>query len=686
MIWRSFSNLKLLVLLFLLAESAPGQTKLAFERYHSPEEVTALLKDLASRHPQLVVLHEIGSSAGGYPLQVLEVRRTAEGLAKPSERPAILVTANLEGTHLIGTEAALFLLEKLLASGAETEARFKPLLSQKTLYVAPLLNPDGARNYFFSPRNERPANSSPVDDDLDGQVDEDGPDDLNQDGVITQMRAKDPEGEWIIDPAEPRLLRKADSQKGETGVYKLYLEGIDNDQDGEINEDPPGGVELHHNFPHDFEHNSPSAGRWPISQKESQALIDFLLAHPQIALVLNFSTENTLLNLEQAGRAKATGDKVKVPERFAGMLGLDPSQEYDFKEVVDLVKNSAIFGSLEVTEDRVAQFLGAGPAVSMDRQDLPFFETIQKEYRDALKAAKVEYPEKKARGVGKGSFVAYCYYQYGVPVFSNDIWALPESKKAGQEEELNLEKLKGMTREQFLALEEGTRAEFLKQQGPSARFGPAEMRKMVESGQSTPAQLAEMAERMSQGKPAGGGAENPDLDALRWSDSAWGGRGFVPWTPFQHPKLGPVEIGGLVPYLKMLPPPNQIEKPIELATDFYLKLMDRIGGLAIKETKVESAGESLYTATCYFSNPGWFPTSTAQGRKALTSWPITVRVNPSPEQSLFSGLPIVSIPFLGGSGETCKLEWTIRGKRGSILEITAQSPKLGTVSTRVVLQ
>ncbi len=61
--------------------------------------------------------------------------------------------------------------------------------------VAPLLNPDAARADFTTPRCERTSNGNPLDDDLDMQVDEDGPDDLNQDGLITSMRVKDPEGE-----------------------------------------------------------------------------------------------------------------------------------------------------------------------------------------------------------------------------------------------------------------------------------------------------------------------------------------------------------------------------------------------------------------------------------------------------------------------------------------------------------
>ena len=555
---------------------------------------------------------------------MLQLAAASTGQPAPASRPALFVSANIEGSHLIGTEAALHLAKKLV-TGSESDAKIKGLLEKRTIFIAPLLNPDAARAYFATPRWERTSNGNPLDDDLDMEVDEDGPDDLNQDGLITSMRVKDPEGEWIIDPADARLMRKADPQKGESGVYKLYVEGIDNDGDKSYNEDPPGGVDIQRNFPHDFETNEAAAGRWPVSQAETLALAQFLTGHRNIALVLNYSHENTLLNLEQTGRARASGEKVKVPERYAGMLGVDPEQEFELKEVVEMIKSAGFTpGGMEITEDRVAQMLGLGPAVALDRQDQQVFETIRKDYKDALKAAQIEYPEKKARGVGKGSFLAYCYYQCGVPVFSTDVWTVPEVKKQAKDDELTLEKIKG--------------------------------------------------------------AENVDTDALKWSDSALDGKGFVPWTPFKHPTLGDVEIGGFAPFVRVLPPAGQIEKLAAFSTDFYLKLMDRLGEVKIRETRVEQVDENVFNVTCFLTNPGWLPTSTAQGRRAQSSWPIRVRIKTAENQSLFSGRPIETVPSLAGSGGTQKLEWTVRGKSGSTVEISAESPKLGSVSTVVTLQ
>jgi len=639
MISRKSLCLVLLGLLSVASAAQPvAQSRIVHDRYHSPDEVSAALQNFATHYPGFATLSLIGKSPGGAPLHVLEIADRGAGLAKAEARPAILVTANIEGNHLIGSEAALLLAERLL-TGAVSDPTIKKLLENKVVYIAPLLNPDAAQSgYFGALRMERSTNATGLDEDLDTAIDEDGPDDLNQDGMITMMRVKDPEGEWIVDPEEPRLMRKADPQKGESGLYKLYLEGIDNDGDESYNEDPSGGVELNRNFPHDFENNTAGAGMWPVSQPETRALVDFMVAHRNIALVLNFSTENTILNFQQTARAKATGERVKVPQRFATMLGVDPEQEFELGEVVEMFRGSGVFGG-EVSEDRVAQLLGSGPAVSLDRQDLPVFEAIQKEYKEALKTAGVQYPEKKARPVGKGSFVAYCYYQYGVPVFSTDIWAVPEAKKA-------------------------------------------ETKKAAAGGEAPPDK--EATPRTRAGNSSAGGTETPDLDLIRWSEAVLGGKGYVPWASYAHPTLGPVEIGGFAPFARVLPPPELIEKHIALPVDFYLKLMQKTAGLAIEETRVKSLSEGLYAVTCFLSNPGWLPTSSAQGRRAGGAWPVTVRIQTDKDQALFAGRPIESVPSIGG-GETKKLEWTIRAKSGSNIQIFAESPKLGAVKTQVTL-
>lgn len=678
-------SLCLFLSLALVLAAVPGE--LTLDKYHQPGEVASLLKSWSAKYPQLVKLINIGKSTGKSDMFVLRIAAQGKSAPNPDARPAVFVSANVEGYHLVGTEAALKLAEKLLTKYGPDKT-ITSLLDKRTVYIAPLLNPDVAQDYFSKTLYERRRNRLPVDDDLDDLIDEDGPDDLNKDGLITQIRVKDPEGTMIPDPGDPKLMRKADPKKGEKGIYKIYTEGLDNDGDGLYNEDPAGGVEINRNFPHDFEYYVKPAGLWPVSQKETIALLDFLVSHKNIAMVLNFSTENTFLNLQQTGQARAAADKVKVPARFASFLGLDPDEEYTLKEIVDIINASGITGGQEVDESMVAMFLGLGAAMSIDRVDMPIIQEIQKGYKDSLKKAEIGYPESRAKGVGKGSFAAYCYFQYGVPVFSADLWAVPEPKKEPSEKDkdaLTIEKLKTMSSDDFLALDDKVIEDFLKEQGAPPNFKASMIKEMVKAGRITPERMVQMMEKMPK-RPSTKEGEHPESYILKWSDEVLKGKGFVDWTPYAHPTLGDVEIGGFVPYLKVNPPPGQIKKTIDFHTDYYIDLMSRLPQLEVKETQVEALGDGVYQLTVYFTNSGWFPTSTAQGRRARAAWPIRVQLKMTQGQSLFSGRSVVNIPFIDGSGGTQKAEWTIRGRKGSKVTITAGSPNLDPVTTTVVLQ
>lgn len=671
----------LLILCFLIM--TPLLAGQAGTGYHSPAEVAAGLKSLAGKFPEICRLSVIGKSSGGQDIFLLEIA-AGKNRDKASERQAILVVANSEGFHLPGTEAARQLAESLLSAYGQDKS-WTDFLNRKAVYIIPVLNPDAAAAYFSKPRMERAFNGRPVDEDNDGLVDEDGPEDLNGDGLITMMRIKSPEGRWIIDPREPRLMRMADPKKGEKGEYQIYTEGLDNDGDGQINEDGPGGVEVNRNFPHDFEYFQKRAGLYPVSEPETEALLKFMFEHNNISLVINFSTENNLLNMQQTGQARVGAERVRVPRQFAGFLGLDPDTEYTLKEIVDVLKSSGFAGGMEIDESLVATFLGLGPAMSLDRSDQAIYEEIQKDYKNGLKEIGLDYLEKRARGVGKGSFPAFCYYQYGVPVFSFDLWQVPEPKKEDRKEELTPDRLKSMSSEEFLALGEEKIAAFLKERGAPPSFNPARLMKMVQSGQVTPARMAEMMEKMP--RPAGSGTageENPESYLLAYSDSILKGAGFISWKPFQHPDLGQVEIGGFVPFLKYTPPDDRLQSSIKFHVQFIQKLMMKLPAVAVKETRIERLGTDLYRLTVYLQNEGYLSTSFAQGRRALTSYPLRVSLKLEGRQKLFAGRPVELVPYLQ-SGEVRKLEWTVQGRKGSTLVLKVWSNRISPVETMIKL-
>src|SRR5690606_25082772 len=119
-----------------------------------------------------------------------------------NDRPGVLMVANLEGDHLVGSSHALETVRYLLANA--TTPAVKQMLDNQVVYIFPRLNPDGAELAFAAVKTGQKTNMRPYDDDNDGRIDEDPPEDLNGDGVISVMRVKDPRGAYMIDPADPR--------------------------------------------------------------------------------------------------------------------------------------------------------------------------------------------------------------------------------------------------------------------------------------------------------------------------------------------------------------------------------------------------------------------------------------------------------------------------------------------------
>lgn len=241
-----------------------------------------------SAHPELVRFRSIATSRRANSVWLVELGNETE--IDRAKRPAMLLVAGIEGNDQIGTATALAWVEHLLSS---PESR--SVLEKNTVYVLPRVNPDAAMAYFERPQMERAATYLPHDDDHDGLVDEDGGEDLNNDGLITAMRVQDPDGEYILDPTDPRLLLKADKARGEVGAWRLLTEGRDNDGDEEWNEDGAGGVNLNRNFPYQFKYFAPSAGQHPMSEMETRALADFVVGHSNIGIVFTFGASDNLM-------------------------------------------------------------------------------------------------------------------------------------------------------------------------------------------------------------------------------------------------------------------------------------------------------------------------------------------------------------------------------------------------------
>jgi len=315
----------LLCMNWLSAQNASN----VYNRYHTPDEINSSLGKLNKDFSGRTSLTQFALSPSGNKVMMLEIGPDAGKSAKTV--PAILVVGNPEGDVPISSEAALFLAD-LILNGADVR-------NDLTWYIVPMLNPDAVLHYFSKPLRSDTRNGKPHNDDMDDRVDEDGFNDLDGNGIITQMRVVDPLGEWIPIPGEPRLMKRADGKKGEQGMYKLYPEGVDDDGDGKYNEDGPGGVNIGITFPHLYKPNTPTGGAWPGSEKETFEMMKFVFEHPEIAMTFTFGSTNFCMVAPRGGRqGTADMDNIKIPERFATIFNADPAKSYSIGEIMEMIK------------------------------------------------------------------------------------------------------------------------------------------------------------------------------------------------------------------------------------------------------------------------------------------------------------------------------------------------------------
>lgn len=282
----------------LAADRVQGQN------YPPPNRLAERLRTLTTQHKSVATLQSLAKSPGGHDVWVLTLSRNPTGSANAASKPALAIVAGVEGSHLAGTELALQVAEKLLAG--QNRDSLSRLLDTRTIYILPLVNPDAYAQATGNLKYERSGNGRPTDDDRDGRMDEDGPEDLNGDGLITTIRIEDPTGQFMVSKTESRLLVKADPTKGEQGRYRVITEGVDNDKDGQFNEDGPGGVNLNRNFTYDYEPFKSGTGEFPVSETENRALIDWFYATPNVYAILTFGPSNNLTEPVKFDRSKTT--------------------------------------------------------------------------------------------------------------------------------------------------------------------------------------------------------------------------------------------------------------------------------------------------------------------------------------------------------------------------------------------
>ncbi len=194
-----------------------------------------------------------------------------------------------------------------------------------------------------------------------------------------------------------------------------------------------------------------------------------------------------------------------------------------------------------------------------------------------------------------------------------------------------------------------------------------------------------------------------ELQLLAWVEEN-APDGYVDWYSFDHPQLGAVELGGWNNAAVFRnPPPALLEAEIAPHTEAMVFHALIAPELRLHSTEVVALGDGSWRVRLVVENAGWLPTnvtSKAIERKVAQEVEATIGV---PEGvTLAAGTTVLKMGHLAGrigrttsigmfaglndlTSDRAKAEWVVVGPAGSVVQLTAATPRAGSVRTTVTL-
>ena len=201
-------------------------------------------------------------------------------------------------------------------------------------------------------------------------------------------------------------------------------------------------------------------------------------------------------------------------------------------------------------------------------------------------------------------------------------------------------------------------------------------------------------------------SEDEQLNELKWIDENYPD-GFLDWTPYEHPQLGPVEIGGVErKYTRRNPPPGKwLEYEVDKCLMFAIRHATLLPLLRITEHKVEKVAEKVYKVSAQIANTGFMSTNvTKMAVKIKVAKPVLAEIKLPEGAELVIGHEKVDLGHLEGRSAKLLLprvigadvvdktrssvEWVIKTDTDEPYEVTIETrcPRAGTDRKKVILQ
>jgi hypothetical protein len=405
-----------------------------------------------------------------------------------------------------------------------------------------------------------------------------------------------------------------------------------------------------------------------VSEPETRALLDYVLRHRNIGAILTFGESDNLVTAPNRRGELGAPSPVDLlafalqstaEARKTGIFDLEAISRFPFGRMFGPDDEGGPGpGAGASVQSRASRMPARRPVEVVNAADLEYFRTVSEKYRTLTGIRSTS----ATRGPA-GAFFEYGYYQFGVPSFSTPGWGLPAPPGA----------------------ERGPRQTSEDAPPATPATGPEQSGGAAPRGRGAGAPGGGPAAQDAQAAPAQGGTAAFDLHLLKWMESEKVD-GFTTWTPYRHPKLGDVEIGGFNPYATSNPPAARIADLGRSHTEFLLYLASLLPRASIAETKVTALGGGLFRVKAQIANSGFLPTATAHGVVSRSVAPTMVQLGVGPDDLVSGDAKTSFFPALEGSGRRQRYEWIVRGQPGSTISLKVLSQKGGVETVNLRLE
>ena len=195
------------------------------------------------------------------------------------------------------------------------------------------------------------------------------------------------------------------------------------------------------------------------------------------------------------------------------------------------------------------------------------------------------------------------------------------------------------------------------------------------------------------------------LAVLRWLDDHStddATRGFVDWYPFDHPQLGPVELGGWNGlYSWTNPPPHLLFAEVDRHADFAVAQALAAPCVEIRHASIKSVGDDTWRVVIGVANTGWLPTtvSSKASQEDLVR-PIVAEITSQEAMDSIDVLDGAARRTLGqlagssaarftnstaGTPDRVTCSWLVRAAPGTAITVSVQHQRAGSDSVELTL-